>query len=177
MRSSVQALLILAAVAVCGSSAWALPPDQIVTYKARETPSDPHSDVLIEHKLYLFAFSQTGDDISWKFGKLEFVQPGVGTWRDASPGLANWVVTHADPDNPVPSDFTSPPAMSGTAVAFGSPDDDLEYSLTPGSCPSIQEQMYGGDVTCATYDYAAAATIAKEDEDEPEETDLEGDPS
>lgn len=177
MRSSVQALLVLAAVAVCGSSAWALPPNQIVTYTVRETPSNPNSDVLIEHELFLMAFSQHGDDISWKFAKLEFVQPGVGTWRDASPGLPNWVVTHADPNNPVASDFTSPPAMSGTAVAFGSPNDDLEYSSTPGICDSIQEELYSGDVTCATYDYAAASTIAHVDEDEPEEIDSENDPS
>ncbi len=177
MRSSVQALLIVAAVTVCGSSAWALPPDQIVTYKARRTPSDPNSSVLIEHRLHIAAQSQDGDDITWKFNKLAFSQPGGDNWTDASPGLSNWVVTHADPDNPVASDFTSPPNFSGTAANDGISGDDLDYAYTLGSCMVPEAQMFSGDVTCAAYSYVSGTTtIAEEDEDEPEEIESEDDP-
>lgn len=153
-----------------------LPSNKTVIYKARETPSDPGSDVLMEHKLFIAAQSQNGDDITWEINKLKFSQPGGGNWTDANPGLSAWVVTHADPNNPVSSDFTNPPRMSGTAVAVGSPNHDLAYSFTKGSCSAAEGQMYGGDVTCVIYDYAAAETVAKEDEDEPAETDLEEDP-
>lgn len=154
-----------------------LPGNKIVTYKARETPSNPNSDVLIEHKLHIEEHSRIGNSVSWKVNKLAFIQPGGDSWTDASPGLGNWTVDHADPDNPVASEFGSPPAMSGTADNDAS-GDDLTYSLTPGSCSLSEGNMYGGDVTCIEYSYVAGeTTIAEEEEDEPAETEFEIDPS
>ncbi len=146
-----------------------LPSNKIVTYKARKTPSDANSDVLMEHRLFIAAESQDGDDITWKINKLKFRQPGGDNWTDADPGLGAWVVTHANPNTPVASDFTSPPNMSGTADNDEVSGDDLTYSRTPGSCTIPEKEMYGGDVACAAYSYVATETIAEEDEDEPEE--------
>lgn len=154
-----------------------LPSKKIVTYKARETPSNAISNVLMEHKVFIAAQSQNGDDVKWKINKLKFSQPGGGNWTDANPGLGAWVVTHAAPDDPVASDFTDPPVMNGTASPDSTSGNDLDYMFSSGSCSPVQGQMYGGDVVCAKYDFATTAgTIAKEDEDEPEEIDLEDDP-
>ncbi len=178
MRSSVQALLVLAAVAVCGSSAWALPPDQIVTYSFRETPSDPQSDVLITMELYVSARSQSGDDITWKITELHFVETASGdSWTKSAPNLSDWVVTHADPNNPAASDFTDPPAMTGTAAADQVINDDLDYDLTLGTCDTTCQSMYGGRVIAAEYSFVAGTTvIAEEEEEEPVEVDDEEDP-
>lgn len=154
-----------------------LPSDKIVVYKIRKQPSDPSSDVLIEHRMHITARSQSGDDITWRFTKLVFDETGGGTWANTSPGLSDWVVTHDDPDTPVASDFTDPPTMSGTAaVVPAGPGTALTYSLANGSCSASEGQMYGGDVICAVYNYAAAATIAEEEDDEPAETEVLEDP-
>ena len=49
-----------------------LPGSKIVTYKARETPSNKSSSVLMNHRLHIAAQSQSGDDITWKINKLTF---------------------------------------------------------------------------------------------------------
>ena len=159
-------------------STMPLPGNKIVISKARETPSNESSDVLIEHRLHIAARSQDGDDITWAINKLTFRQTGGDKWTDADPGLNDWVVTHADPAAPVASDFNSPPNMSGTANNEVVSGDDLTYGLTPGTCTFTEKTMYGGDVTCAEYSYVAGSeTLAEEDEDEPAETEFEGDPS
>lgn len=151
--------------------------DKIITYKARETPKDPESEVLLKHRVFISAQSQDGDDITWNITKLKFNKASGGSWTEDNPGLSAWVVTHADPANPAASDFNSPPNMSGTAANDGS-GDDLDYTLTPGSCTTSEGQMYGGDVACSAYRYKMGPTlIAEEEEDEPEETVLEDDPS
>ncbi len=180
MRSSVHALLVLAAVSVCGSSAWALPPDQIVTYSFRETPSDPQSDVLITLELYVSAQSQSGDDITWKINSARFREPttsGQNTWTEDSPSPSSWIVTHADPENPTATDFTDPPAMTGTAAADQVTNDDLDYDFTLGTCDATCQSMYGGRVIAAEYSFVAGTTvIAEEEEEEPVEVDDEEDP-
>ena len=179
MRSSVQALLVLVAVTVCSSSAWALPPDQIVTYSFRETPSDPQSDVLIRMELYFSAQSQSGDDITWRIISARFREPtssGENVWTEDSPSPSSWIVTHADPDIPTAIDFTDPPAMTGTATAESLTNDDLDYDLTPGTCDATCQSMYGGQVIAAIYRFAAGTTvIAEEEEEEPAETEIEED--
>ena len=151
--------------------------DHIVTYRLRETPSDESSDVLIDHRLHITEQSRSGDDITWSIDKLTFRQTGGDKWTNDSPGLSDWVVTHADPDNPVASEFTSPPNMSGTADNEVVSGDDLTYSLTLGSCTFSEKTMYGGDVACSAYSYVAGSeTLAEEDEDEPEEIDSANDP-
>ena len=154
-----------------------LPGNKIVTYKARETPSDSGSNVLLLHHVHISAAFQSGDDISWSIDKLTFDQPGGGSWTNNSPGLSAWVVTHADPSSPVAGDFTQPPVITGGASKDGG-GDKLDYDFKPGSCDATEGAMYGGDVVCAEYSYVAGTeTIAEEDEDEPEETVAEDDPS
>ena len=154
-----------------------LPGNKIVTYKSRETPSSESSTVLIERRLFIAAQSQSGDDITWKINKLKFHQPGGGDWINNSPGLGSWVVTHADPDSPVASDFKNPLSMSGTATPDGFNGDDLTYSTTAGTCDLSESTMFGGDVSCNEYSFSeGSTTIAEEDEDEPEEIDSVEDP-
>ena len=156
----------------------ALPSNKIVTYKARETPSDPNSEVLIEHKLHIAAQTQDGDNVTWKINKLTFIQLKGASWTKNWPGLEEWVVTHVDPEDPAAGDFTNPPALSGTATEHPGTTDDLNYAFNPGSCSGSDGQMYGGAVVCTEYSYVAGAeTIAEEDEDEPTEIESEDDPS
>ncbi len=49
-----------------------LPSNKIVTYKARETPSNESNSVLMNHRLHIAAQSQSGDDITWKINKMTF---------------------------------------------------------------------------------------------------------
>ncbi len=149
--------------------------DKLVTYKARQTPSNESSTVLIEHELHISEKSRSGNQITWTIDKLTFDQPGGGDWTHDSPGLGDWKTTHADIAAPVASEFNHPPAMSGTAANDGA-GDALTYSLTLGSCTAAESQMFGGNVTCAAYSYVAADTIAEEEEEAPAETDLEIDP-
>jgi hypothetical protein len=176
-KSLAQNLVVIAAVSVCGSNALALPPDQIVTFSFRETPSDPQSGVLIKARMHIEAKSQNGNKISWQINKLTFAEHGGGDWTEDSPGLGNWVVNHADPADPVARDFDSPPSMTGTATE-DSGGDDLSYDFIPGTCDATEAQMYSGDVVCSEYSFVAGTTtIAEEDPDEPEEIDSENDPS
>ena len=154
-----------------------LPSNQIVTYKSRETPSSETSTVLIERRLFIAAQSQSGNDITWKINKLKFHQPGGGDWINNSPGLGSWVVTHTDPDNPVASDFKSPPSMNGTVAPDDYSGDDLTYATTAGTCDFSESQMFGGAVSCNAYAFSEdSTTIAEETEDEPEETEIVDDP-
>ena len=150
--------------------------DKIVTYKARQTPSNESSTVLIEHELHISEKSRSGNQITWTIDKLAFDAPGGGDWTHDSPGLSDWKTTHADVAAPVASEFTSPPNMSGTATNDGV-GEALAYAFTLGTCDVSESQMFGGDVTCAEYSYAAGSTtIAEEDDDEPAETEFEIDP-
>ena len=152
--------------------------DHIVTFKLRETPSNESSSVLIDHRLHITEQSRSGNDITWAINMLTFRQTGGDKWTNDSPGLDDWVVTHADPDNPVASEFTSPPNMSGTADNDVQSGDDLTYSFTLGSCTLSEKAMYSGNVTCPAYSYAAGGEkIAEEDDDEPAETEFENPPS
>ncbi len=151
--------------------------DKLVTYKARQTPSIESSTVLIMHKVYITEKSRNGNQITWTIDKLAFDEPGGGNWTDDSPGLGDWKTTHADIAAPVASEFNHPPAMSGTAANDGA-GSALTYAITAGTCDATQSSMFGGNVTCAVYSYVAGAeTIAKEEEDEPEETVYEDPPS
>lgn len=151
--------------------------DKLVRYKLRETPSDPNSDVLLKHEMHISEKSRSGNEITWTVDKLTFDQPLGGDWTDSSPGLSDWKTAHADIDAPVAIEFTSPPAMSGTATSNGI-GDALTYAFTPGTCDSSESQMYGGAVTCAEYLYKkGSTTIAEEEEEEPTEVDLPDPPS
>ncbi len=151
--------------------------DHIVTFKARETPSNESSTVLLKHKVFITERSRNGNQITWDIDKLSFDEPGGGDWTDSSPSPSTWVVTHENVDAPVANDFTKPPNVSGTAVNDGI-GDALTYAMTLGTCTSGESSMFGGDVTCAEYNYVAGSTtIAEEAEDEPEETEIEDDPN
>lgn len=171
---------LLAAMILFPAAASALPPDHIVTYSFRETPSDSLSNTLIVAKLHIAARSQNGDDVTWKINELEFVEIASGDrWTQPYPSLPDWVVTHADPDNPVPTDFVSPPALSGTAAARMIEGDDLDYDVVPGTCDTLCESLFDGRVIAAKYRFATANKVIAEekDDDEPAETDFEEDPS
>ncbi len=174
LRNAVFSLAVLVALP---AAAHALPPDQIVTYSFREVPSDPLSDVLITLELHLAALDQSGDDVTWKITELHFVETASGdSWTEFSPDLSDWIVPHADPANLIASDFTNPPALSGTALADLVGYADLDYKVAPGTCDATCQSRYGGSVIGVAYKFAEGTrTIAEEEEEEPAETDLEED--
>lgn len=163
---------------VGASSALALPPDQVVTYSFRQDPSDETSTVLLYMEWYISAVSGSGAQVTWSIDEFHFRQPDgatVNTWTESAPGLADWTVTHADPDNPVAADFVDPPGASGQAATNES-QDPLDYDATPGTCDSQCQAKYGGDVMASAYSFVAGTlTIAEEEEEEPVEIEDEDD--
>ena len=77
--------------------------DHILTYKARETPSNESSTVLMKQKLVITEKSRNGNQITWDIDKLAFDAPGGDDWTHDSPGLGDWKTTHADINAPVAS--------------------------------------------------------------------------
>ena len=54
-------------------------------------------------------------------------------WEDEDPEVDTtdglWWVEHADPDNPVPSDFVETAPVAGTAIAADPEDPDLDFDV------------------------------------------------
>jgi len=130
------------AVALCASlvgvqAASALPPDRNVYFLVRQNPDNPSSPIQYYFTLELTADSQDGNEVGWAvvaFSITEKATLGSDTvWSlvdpfvDTADGL--WWVTHADPDNPVRSEFTLPVRVADTAVAEDPSDDDLDFDM------------------------------------------------
>jgi len=129
-------------VSVCAllffvQSASALPPDRHVYMAIHQNPDNPTSPVQYYFTLNITAVSQDGNDIGWavtSFSITEKVTLGNDiVWSlddpfvDTVDGL--WWVTHADPDNPVRSEFILPVHIADTALAEDPSNADLDFDV------------------------------------------------
>lgn len=147
MRSAMW-LLLTVVLGVCfeaGPSACLaddpLPPEQTVEgarFDLHETPDNPSSPVLWTIDLLLTEDQTDGNSIGWSIDAVvirQFDDHGtlLHQWTDNAPdpntpdGL--WWIEHADPEQPVLSEFTEPPWMEGLAVAQPPFVTNLQYYL------------------------------------------------
>ncbi len=118
--------------------AQALIPDFTVTYNLRETPGDPFSDITFTITLGLMKDTVDGDDIGWEVAVItirELDENGdvLDRWSMADPFVDTndnlWWITHADPDNPVNSEFVLPPWIHDCASSPDTGVSDLDFDF------------------------------------------------
>ena len=135
-RRIIVQLFLLCAIAL-PSAALGLPADQVRHFAIRVDPADPTSAVQYVLTLTLSAAEQDGDWIGWEIENYQITErvtlgpdhvwdvdfPDVGT----TDGL--WWIEHADPDNPIPPEFTEPAPVADTAIANDPADPDLAFVI------------------------------------------------
>lgn len=143
-------LVSLCALLFFVQSASAFPPDRHVYFAVHQNPDNPTSPIQYYFTLDVTAVSQDGNDIGWavtSFSVTELVTLGndivwslVDPFVDTEDGL--WWVTHADPENPVRSEFILPVHIADTALAEDPSNADLDfdmkgesYTAPPGGAP------------------------------------------
>lgn len=127
----------------------ALTPDFTMQFNLRETPGDPMSDITHTITLGLMKDTVNGDDIGWEVAILtirELDENGdvVDRWSMADPFVDTtdnlWWITHADPDNPVNSEFALPPRIHDTAPSPDAGVSDLDFDFQG----NVYEEPPGG---------------------------------
>jgi len=129
--------LIFSAVACFPVVVAALPPDRVVHYAIREDPADPDSRIQYVLSLSLSAQEQNVDYIGWSVDNYMITETAVigvdSVWDVDAPNVLTtdglWWVKHADPDNPVRSDFVEPAQIADTASAHDPSDPDLHFDV------------------------------------------------
>ncbi|MCH8149803.1 MAG: hypothetical protein IH987_17765 [Planctomycetes bacterium] len=129
---------ILAAVFVFCGVADARPPDYAITFNLHETIGDPTSDIEFTVTMGLMKEEQNGDDIGWQvqivtIRELDDNGNVIDTWFKTQPNVDTsdelWWIEHADPDNPVNSEFLIPPLIYGTAGHVNTTEPSLEFEF------------------------------------------------
>ena len=105
--------------------AFGLPAERVAHYVIRLDPTNPGSRVQYVLSSTISAQEQDGDWIGWEVQSYKITEKAVlgsdTVWAadfpfvDTSDGL--WWVEHADPDNPIPSEFALPAGIVGAAVS------------------------------------------------------------
>lgn len=188
MRST-SIFLSLLTVGVFPVMATALPEKYIMEYRMRETPTDPQSDLTFVVRLKLLASDQKGNDVGWEVTNFiidQYDENGdvSDSWQDFVPFVDTadglWWITHADANDPQPSEFAIPPIVSGTAPAAPGTTEDLDYSFNGDTytAPPPPGQPPYPDTVALTYQFVLAVSeeTIGEEEEEPAESDGEQDP-
>lgn len=150
MNSRIHALVLTFVLAVCGM-ADARPPDFTVQLNLHKTVGDPTSDNDFLITMGLMEVERDGSDIGWHVQVVTIRQLNdsgevVETWFKTNPFVDTaddlWWIEHADPDNPVNSEFLVPPLIYGTAGHVNPTEAALEfefegalYVAPPGGAP------------------------------------------
>ena len=177
--------VLVATCCMWSSAAFALPGKHVMTVSIREDPADEESLVVFDVEMDLVADSVTGSVVKWEIEEMRFTEYQNGfilhKWTVESPTVASgdglWHVTHADTDNPVDSEFSTLPAVSGTADS-NYQGADLDFELESGSLTSTEQTMYSGNVVGMTYTFTkeGASEPVVDGEDEPEQIGVDPDP-
>ncbi len=124
-------------VALLVGPAFGLPPDRVAHYAIREDPTVPTSRVQYVLSSTISAQEQDGDWIGWEVQGYTITEKAVlgsdTVWAadfpfvDTSDGL--WWVEHADPDNPIHSEFVLPAGVIGAAVSNDPAVPDLYFAV------------------------------------------------
>ena len=111
-----------------------LPNGRTLTYDVRKD-----SALIYQYEMHVTAQQQVGNSIGWAVDSVtvrEFDanEQVIGTWIDSIPNVASadglWWATHADPANPVLSEFAVSPRIDGTAGA------DMDYEFEGQGTPA-----------------------------------------
>ena len=129
--------LVLVATTCYPAVAEALPPDRVVHFAIHENPSNPASRIQYVLSLSISAQDQSGDFIGWAVDNYKITEKAIlgsdTVWDVDSPAIDTadglWWVPHADPDNPVRTDFVEPAPVAGTALANDPTDPDLHFDV------------------------------------------------
>jgi len=119
------------------SAAMALPADRVIYFAIHENPENPNSRVQYYLSLSITAADQDGDWIGWDITNYKITEKAVlgsdTVWDVDSPNVGTtdglWWVEHADPDNPIPTEFVEPAPVADTAVAVDPADPDLDFDV------------------------------------------------
>ncbi len=115
-----------------------LPAPQRIEYQIHETRDDEDSPVEWSFTADLTAVGRDGDTVMWNIVAIEFHEAATQrTWRRAGdPKIANWSIKHANPMQPVDSEFAALPVISGTAAPDEATVPPLVFELS-GREPSL----------------------------------------
>ncbi len=158
----------------------ATPADRTVAYRIYADPANPQGGLLFTVALRLSASTTSGSAVAWEVEEADIVQYASGgnpsrKWSEPSPTVSTadglWWVTHADPENPLLSEFTMPPSISGVAGAEDPQEPDLEYSIV--GRVYVPPPTGAHFLITAALDYVftevGSAEPEEEDDDEPAE--------
>lgn len=129
--------LIFSAFTLCPAVVAALPPDRVVHFAIHENPSNPNSRIQYVLSLSISAQEQDGDSVGWAVDNYKITEKAIlgsdTVWDVDSPSVDTtdglWWVEHADPDDPVRSDFVEPAPVADTAIANDPADPDLDFDV------------------------------------------------
>ena len=123
MKTKNSASVLTVLLAFCGV-VDARPPDYTLQFDLHETVGVPLSNKDFLVTMGLMKDQQDGDSIGWRVQVVTIREVNgfgevVETWFTTDPDVDTadqlWWIAHADPDNPVNSEFLIPPLIFGTA--------------------------------------------------------------
>lgn len=137
MQARRRGLYVLVVFAFLGGVAYGLPADRVVTIGIRSNPDNPTSPVHYEAALSLSAVAQDGNWIGWEVVNLTFREKAtLGTdtvWSIDYPLVDTqdelWWVEHADPNQPVRTDFKELAPITGVALPVTPGMKNLDFSI------------------------------------------------
>lgn len=153
--------------------------EKSIQYLVYKDPTQEDSPVKLVIQMNLLRETQSNNLVGWRINAIQFLilddeQNPSQSWTDESPEFQTqdglWWLAHADPCQPVATEFILPPELIGTALADSTEPDDLDYSLA-GTDPTSPRPAFFTPTTYLTYRLILAnePEPIEEDEDEPVE--------
>ena len=134
-RNGASVLTVL--LAFCGA-VDARPLDHAAQFNLRQTAGDPTSPIDFMVTMGLMIAAQEGDSIGWNvvsvtIRELDASGDILHTWFKTAPFVDTpdglWWIEHADPDDPVNSEFLVLPWIAGTAPSMNPTEASLEFDF------------------------------------------------
>lgn len=124
-----------------------LPPSQMIRYSLHAQADDPHSPIAWTITMRLDPIERNGDVVQWHVAQADVYETATDTtWRAGDPDVdvpgGDWLVTHADAENPLASEFARPPEIWGTAVDVAGLEGDLDFTLAGAGVPGATVLSY-----------------------------------
>ena len=170
---------LLIASLIGGTAAFADPPPTTVQIDYRLDPNDSQSAVLFSVSLHLSPASINGNEVGWEITASEFYQPGTDReWTTASLSVIGartglWWITHADPNSPVASEFTSIPHLSGMADCTEPQEPDLFFEMAQGTTDlEPEEYPFGSKTGFSDHSFLVDGETEPDEEGEDEPVDV-----
>jgi hypothetical protein len=163
------------------------PTEKTIVYRVYKDPGQENSPVYLTFEMHVYREAQTNNNVGWRADQLQIKlwddngNP-MHVWTDETPEFQTtdglWWVAHADPCEPLSTEFILPPALEGSAETGSTEVDDLDYAVE-GTNPALPRPSFFTPTTYLTYIVTLAneTTPLDEEDDEPVETpESSGDP-